>query len=319
MLLRHRALLFRGNPDALDCRRFRDCSRLRPCSWRRPPGPGRLMCGNSRRKQRGGRRGAAARGLVLRAAQPTARAADAGARRCSASRSLLGRDAARRASLRLRDICPHRGMPLSAGRLDGGEVECRYHGWRFAADGRCTAIPSLAAGQRFDRRAHPGPRLSGARGAGQYLGVLRRRPGGGARTSRSSRASPSGGAAARRERALRRRDRPRRRRADGPGARPLCPSRLVVALAPLGPRKGEGVRALALRLHDDAGTPRRAIRAPTSSSAARRRPRSSSACRACASSTSAPGATPSQPDRDDADRRARRPRSTTASIGRCRG
>src|SRR4029077_12063950 len=50
----------------------------------------------------------------------------------------------------LRDICPHRGMPLSAGNFDGGEIECCYHGWRFAPDGRCTAIPSLAEGQAFD-------------------------------------------------------------------------------------------------------------------------------------------------------------------------
>ena len=50
----------------------------------------------------------------------------------------------------LRNICPHRGMPLSAGTFDGDEIECCYHGWRFAPDGGCTAIPSLAAGQRFD-------------------------------------------------------------------------------------------------------------------------------------------------------------------------
>lgn len=47
----------------------------------------------------------------------------------------------------LRDICPHRGIPLQYGRFDGREVECCYHGWRFATDGRCTAIPSLAPGQ----------------------------------------------------------------------------------------------------------------------------------------------------------------------------
>ena len=47
----------------------------------------------------------------------------------------------------LRDTCPHRGIPLSHGRFEGGEVECCYHGWRFALpSGRCTAIPSLAAG-----------------------------------------------------------------------------------------------------------------------------------------------------------------------------
>ncbi len=55
----------------------------------------------------------------------------------------------------LRDICPHRAAPLSAGRFrreaDGAvSVECPYHGWRFGADGACRAIPSLADGQAFD-------------------------------------------------------------------------------------------------------------------------------------------------------------------------
>jgi phenylpropionate dioxygenase-like ring-hydroxylating dioxygenase large terminal subunit len=43
----------------------------------------------------------------------------------------------------LRDLCPHRGIPLSAGRFDGCEVECPYHAWRFDGTGQCTAIPSL--------------------------------------------------------------------------------------------------------------------------------------------------------------------------------
>ena len=50
----------------------------------------------------------------------------------------------------LRDICPHRGIPLRHGSFDGREVACCYHGWRFAPDGRCTAIPSLVEGQDFD-------------------------------------------------------------------------------------------------------------------------------------------------------------------------
>src|ERR1700743_386769 len=55
----------------------------------------------------------------------------------------------------LRDICPHRAAPLSAGRFhreaSGAEtVECPYHGWRFAADGACAAIPSLVADQAMD-------------------------------------------------------------------------------------------------------------------------------------------------------------------------
>ena len=59
---------------------------------------------------------------------------------------LLGRAADGKA-FALRDICPHRGIPLSDGQFDGQEVECAYHGWRFRPDGQCSAIPSLVAGQ----------------------------------------------------------------------------------------------------------------------------------------------------------------------------
>lgn len=51
----------------------------------------------------------------------------------------------------MRDICPHRGVPLSAGRvLAENTVECPYHGWRFRADGVCALIPSLVDGQEMD-------------------------------------------------------------------------------------------------------------------------------------------------------------------------
>jgi phenylpropionate dioxygenase-like ring-hydroxylating dioxygenase large terminal subunit len=51
----------------------------------------------------------------------------------------------------LRDICPHRGVPLSAGRVTPeGAVECPYHGWRFKADGVCSLIPSLVGGESID-------------------------------------------------------------------------------------------------------------------------------------------------------------------------
>jgi phenylpropionate dioxygenase-like ring-hydroxylating dioxygenase large terminal subunit len=46
----------------------------------------------------------------------------------------------------MRDTCPHRGIPLSYGRLDGSVVECSYHGWRFdACSGQCVEIPSLTS------------------------------------------------------------------------------------------------------------------------------------------------------------------------------
>jgi vanillate O-demethylase monooxygenase subunit len=41
----------------------------------------------------------------------------------------------------MEDLCPHRLVPLSAGRRDGDEIVCGYHGMRFDAAGRCTAMP----------------------------------------------------------------------------------------------------------------------------------------------------------------------------------
>jgi phenylpropionate dioxygenase-like ring-hydroxylating dioxygenase large terminal subunit len=44
------------------------------------------------------------------------------------------------------DVCPHRLVPLSEGRLNGrGELECPYHGWSFDGSGACTAIPQAEA------------------------------------------------------------------------------------------------------------------------------------------------------------------------------
>jgi phenylpropionate dioxygenase-like ring-hydroxylating dioxygenase large terminal subunit len=50
----------------------------------------------------------------------------------------------------VRDICPHRGIPLRYGKFDGETIECAYHGWRFGRDGGCVAIPSLREGQQAD-------------------------------------------------------------------------------------------------------------------------------------------------------------------------
>jgi phenylpropionate dioxygenase-like ring-hydroxylating dioxygenase large terminal subunit len=68
---------------------------------------------------------------------------------------LVGRTRAGQA-FALRDICPHRAAPLSAGKLvkmgsEGEAVECPYHGWRFrAADGACTSVPSLLDDQDLE-------------------------------------------------------------------------------------------------------------------------------------------------------------------------
>ncbi len=57
---------------------------------------------------------------------------------------LLGRDRRGRA-FALRDVCPHRGVPLSCGRFDGEAIACAYHGWRFDVQGVCREIPALTA------------------------------------------------------------------------------------------------------------------------------------------------------------------------------
>jgi phenylpropionate dioxygenase-like ring-hydroxylating dioxygenase large terminal subunit len=78
---------------------------------------------------------------------------------------LIGRDAAG-VVFALRDLCPHRGMPLTVGHFDGSEIECCYHGWRFDTSGRCTAIPSLVPGQAFTHarihtRSYPAREVQG--------------------------------------------------------------------------------------------------------------------------------------------------------------
>ena len=51
----------------------------------------------------------------------------------------------------LRDLCPHRGIPLSAGWFDGETVQCKYHGWRFEpCSGQCPEIPSLTSHDSLD-------------------------------------------------------------------------------------------------------------------------------------------------------------------------
>jgi vanillate O-demethylase monooxygenase subunit len=48
-----------------------------------------------------------------------------------------------------RDLCLHRGAPLSAGWIEGNEIVCGYHGFRYDASGQCVCIP-----------AHPGAAIS---------------------------------------------------------------------------------------------------------------------------------------------------------------
>ena len=40
------------------------------------------------------------------------------------------------------DRCPHRGVPLSLGRVSDGKISCRYHGWEIAPSGNLVSVPA---------------------------------------------------------------------------------------------------------------------------------------------------------------------------------
>jgi vanillate O-demethylase monooxygenase subunit len=52
-----------------------------------------------------------------------------------------------------RDVCVHRGTALSIGCVQGDEIVCAYHGWRYRGDGTCTTMPQLAEPARVPARA----------------------------------------------------------------------------------------------------------------------------------------------------------------------
>ncbi len=49
----------------------------------------------------------------------------------------------------LEDFCPHRGAPLSLGRVCKGQLVCGYHGLEMGCDGRTRSMP----GQKVERFA----------------------------------------------------------------------------------------------------------------------------------------------------------------------
>jgi phenylpropionate dioxygenase-like ring-hydroxylating dioxygenase large terminal subunit len=55
----------------------------------------------------------------------------------------------------LEDLCSHRGVKLSAGKLkEDGCVECPFHGLRFSVNGDCTLIPANGKDKLVDERYH---------------------------------------------------------------------------------------------------------------------------------------------------------------------
>lgn len=65
---------------------------------------------------------------------------------------VLWRDAQRNLRV-LRDACIHRGTALSLGRVEGGQIVCPYHGWRYDGEGRCTQIPQLQSADNVPPKA----------------------------------------------------------------------------------------------------------------------------------------------------------------------
>ena len=68
--------------------------------------------------------------------------------------------------------CPHRGADLAFARHEGDGLRCPFHGWKFAADGRCLETPAEPMGstlcQRVRQRSYPLKQVGGVLFA--YLG-----------------------------------------------------------------------------------------------------------------------------------------------------
>ncbi|BAZ42760.1 putative dioxygenase Rieske iron-sulfur component [Calothrix sp. NIES-4101] len=54
----------------------------------------------------------------------------------------------------LLDKCPHRNVPLSQGWVRENQIICRYHGWKFDADGICQEIPGLCNATNNSKNNH---------------------------------------------------------------------------------------------------------------------------------------------------------------------
>jgi len=55
----------------------------------------------------------------------------------------------------LRDLCPHKLLPLSLGRIDGDNIQCGYHGTTFNPTGHCVLEAEQITAWRWIRDAPP--------------------------------------------------------------------------------------------------------------------------------------------------------------------
>ena len=154
----------------------------------------------------------------------------------------------------MRDSCPHRGIPLSAGWFDGVRVTCRYHGWEFEpCSGQCAVIPSLTSHDQLDATrifatAYPCEERDG------HAWVYIPSPGTGKR-ARGVRTPSPGAGQIRPTLSVRISNRrsalqcgSRHHRPDGPGPWTICASGVVVAFPRQHPRKDQDVSSRSLRV-----------------------------------------------------------------------
>lgn len=58
----------------------------------------------------------------------------------------------------LEDACPHKGVALHKGKVQGCNLTCAYHGWEFNGSGECVSVPYLPQDQKLPRaraRSYP--------------------------------------------------------------------------------------------------------------------------------------------------------------------
>lgn len=58
----------------------------------------------------------------------------------------------------IEDACPHKGVEMHKGKVEGDRLACPYHGWEFDPSGNCVNIPYFPEGQKLPcAQARPYP------------------------------------------------------------------------------------------------------------------------------------------------------------------
>ena len=59
-----------------------------------------------------------------------------------------------------KDLCIHRGTPLSLGWVEEETLVCAYHGWSYAPEGKCIRIPLVDPARKIPPKARLTPGIS---------------------------------------------------------------------------------------------------------------------------------------------------------------